>query len=172
MTRRVLAVLVGTALALGLVARADNPINLKVPDAKKGDRSADTALDPKSALEEAAIKQERLSRQFRDFEGALLRLAQRLETSSKAEDRDKAVVLRKALDKAGEKGVDTDFDRLVSLLKDSKAITPEYLEKAMHQNQEVADDIRTILAILLTDNRDEELRKERQRVEQLLRRLN
>ncbi len=172
MTRRVLAVLVGTALALGLVARADNPINLKVPDAKKGDRSADTALDPKAALEEAAIKQERLSRQFRDFEGALLRLAQRLETSSKAEDRDKAVVLKKAIDKAMEKGVDTDFDRLVGLLKDSKVITPDYLEKAMKQNQEVADDIRTILAILLTDNRDEELRKERQRVEQLLRRLN
>jgi hypothetical protein len=172
MTRRVLAVLVVTALALGLVARADNPINLKVPDAKKGDRSADSALDPKAALEEAAIKQERLSRQFRDFEGALLRLAQRLETSNKAEDRDKAVVLKKAIDKAMEKGVDTDFDRLVSILKDSKAVTPAYLENAMKQNQEVADDIRTILAILLTDNRDEELRKEKQRVEQLLRRLN
>ena len=172
MTRRVLALLVMTALALGLIARAENPINLKVPDAKKGARPADAALDPKSTLEEAAIKQERLSRQFRDFEGALLRLAQRLETSSKAEDREKAVVLKKAIDRAMNEGVDTKFDRLVSLLKDSKAITPDYLNRAMTQNQAVADDIRTILAILLTDNRDEELRKEKQRVEQLLRRLN
>jgi hypothetical protein len=171
MTRRVLAALLVTAIALVVVARADNPIKVKV-DPKKTENKDDTALDPKNTIEDAAIKQQRLSQQFREFEGALLRLAQRLETSSKAEDREKAVILKKAIDKAMNEGVDTKFDRLVFLLKTSKAVTPDYLETIKDQNKALADDIRTILAILLTDNRDEELRRLRQHYQEMLKRLN
>src|SRR5262249_27416797 len=110
-------------------------------------------------------------RQFRDFEGALLRLKQRLETSSKAEDRDKAVVLGKALEKAGKEGTDTKFDKLVSMLATSKAVTPDYLEDVLRRNNDLANDIRAILNILLTDNRDEELRREKERIAELLKRL-
>ena len=171
MTRRILASLLVTALALAVVARADNPINLKVDPKKTGPKD-EAKLDEKAVVEEAAIKQARLSEDFRKFEGALLRLAQRLESSSKAEDREKAVVLKKAIDRAMNEGVDTKFDRLVNALKTSKAITPDYLQGAMDQNKELANDIRTILAILLTDNRDEELRKEKERLQELIRRLN
>ncbi|HEV3255723.1 MAG TPA: hypothetical protein VG013_02465, partial [Gemmataceae bacterium] len=171
MTRRVLASLVMLTLALVVIARADNPINLKV-DPKKTDQKDDAKLDPASTIEDAAIKQERLSRQFREFEGALLRLAQRMETSPKPEDREKAAVLKKAIEKAMTEGVDTKFDKLVNLLQTSKAITPDALQKVMDQNKDLANDIRTILAILLTDNRDEELRKEKERIQDLIKRLN
>src|SRR5262249_46871390 len=153
-------------------ARADNPVNIKVDSKSKTGDKDDAKLDKQSVVEDAAIKQLRLSQQFREFEGALLRLAQRLETSSQAEDREKAVVLKKAIEKAMNEGVDTKFDRLVTFLRTSKTITPQYLEEAKDQNKALADDIRTILAILLTDNRDEELRKERQKYQELLKRLN
>lgn len=171
MTRRVLGSLLVAAIALVVVARADNPINIKV-DPKKTNQKDDAKLDAKNAVEEAAFKQQRMSQQFREFEGALLRLAQRLETSSKAEDREKAVILKKAIEKAMNEGVDTKFDRLVTLLRDSKAINPDFLEKAMEQNKALADDIRTILAILLTDNRDEELRRQQEYYRNLLKQLN
>jgi hypothetical protein len=171
MMRRVLASLLVTAIALVVVARAENPINIKV-DPKKTNTKDEAKLDPKNTVEDAAIRQQRLAQQFREFEGALLRLAQRLETSSKAEDREKASILKKAIEKAMTEGVDNKFDRLVTLLRTSKVVTPDYLEQAKDQNKALADDIRTILAILLTDNRDDELRKERQKYTELLKRLN
>jgi hypothetical protein len=171
MTRRVLGSLLVAAIALVVVARADNPINIKV-DPKKTGQKDENKLDARNTIEEAAIKQQRMSQQFREFEGALLRLAQRLETSSKAEDREKAGILKKAIEKAMNEGVDTKFDRLVTLLRDSKAINPDYLEKAMEQNKALADDIRTILAILLTDNRDEELRRQQEYYRNLIKQLN
>jgi hypothetical protein len=171
MTRRVLGSLLVVAIAFVVVARADNPIAIKV-DSKKAGPNDDQKLDPKNTVEEAAIKQQRLSQQYREFEGALLRLAQRLEVSSKVEDREKAVVLKKAIEKSMNEGVDTKFDRLVTLLRTTKAVTPEMLDQAKDQNKALADDIRTILAILLTDNREDELRKERERLTKMIERLN
>ena len=48
--------------------------------------------------QQAAYEQERLRREFAAFQQSLLTLAQRYEKSSKAEDREKAIVLRQAID--------------------------------------------------------------------------
>ena len=48
-------------------------------------------------------------------------LAQRLETSSKPEDRERAVNLKKAIAVAGEKEVDSEFEKLIALLKASRS---------------------------------------------------
>src|SRR5436309_5493361 len=98
MTRRVLASVVTAALALVLIARADDQTKM------------DTALDK----DEAALKQERLKIQFQDFEAKLLRLAQRLEKSSKPEDIEKARVLKRAIEEASKSGTDNKFDKLVN----------------------------------------------------------
>jgi len=145
MTRRVLASVFTTALALVLIARADDT-------AKKGDATLNK--------DEAALKQERLKIQFQDFEAKLLRLAQRLEKSSKPEDIEKARVLKRAIDQAQQSGADNKFDRLVSELKTTKALDLDRLEILVKRNEDLASDLRAILKILLTDNRDAELAAE------------
>jgi hypothetical protein len=93
-------------------------------------------------------------------------------SSSKPEDREKAVTIKKALEKASTEGVDTKFDKLVATLKSTKAVTISDLSTVMERNKELASDLRAILNILLTDNRDEELRRERERIQELLKKLN
>jgi hypothetical protein len=166
MTRRLLLLAPVFALALAVLA-------VRGADTSKPAKDTDEGKLPlKETVEELAARQERLARQFKEFKEALLRLAQRMEKSSKLEDREKAVVLRKAIDLTTNEGVDTKFDKLIAFLKANKAIGIGDLDNAMAQNKDLAGDIRTIINILLTDNRDEELRKERERVQELLKKLN
>jgi hypothetical protein len=81
--------------------------------------------------DDAALNQERLAGQFREFEAALLRLAQRLERSSKPEDRDRAVTLKAAIKKASEVGIDARFDTLVGLLRTGKSVEYAEIKEAM-----------------------------------------
>ena len=163
MTRRVLATLIVTAAAFVLIARADGP-------AAKDDKPK---VDPGAAAKDAAARQDRLARQFKDFEDKLLRLAQRMEDSKRAEDKQKAVILRKAIQEANKSGVDTKFDRLVKLVQDSKTFEDlEEITKAIDFNKQLIKDIQDILEILLTDNRDEELRKKQREIAEMIRRLN
>src|SRR5947209_8975948 len=150
--------------SLVLIARADDPPK---PDAKATPAKAEGL-----SKDEATIKQERLAAQFREFEQKLLRLAQRMETSSKAEDRDRAVMLKKAIELAGKEGTDLKFDRLVGLLKDSKALDLDSVVAIMEKNKDLAKDIREILKLLLMDNRDAELRAEIARLQDLIKKLN
>src|SRR5271169_3207710 len=73
---------------------------------------------PADLKEEAALKEMILAQKYRDFEAALLRLAQRLERSSKPEEREKGTLVRKALETAGKVGISTRFHKLIDLLND------------------------------------------------------
>jgi hypothetical protein len=155
MRRRVLPFLSILALGLVLSVRADEPAKPQ-PPAKP---AADFAVD-----------QEILSRQFREFEKALLRLAQRLETSTKPEDRETAVKIKKAIQLASDSQVDNKFDNLVKILK-SKSLSLQDIREAMNQNKVLGDDIEAIINALRADSRDAELKKERKRLEDLIRKL-
>lgn len=165
MTRHVLASVLTAALAFVLIARADDLG--KKDDAKASPAKGGATLDK----DDAALKQERLKVQFQDFEAKLLRVKQRLERSSKPEDLEKARVLQRAIDEAGKAGTDNKFDKLVNDLKTSKALDLDTVEILAKKNEDLANDIRAILRILLTDNRDAELAAERRRLEDLLKRL-
>jgi hypothetical protein len=130
------------------------------------------AADPPPATvrDEAALKQESLARLFRECEQSLLRLAQRLEASPKQEDRDKAAAIRKALDYANKESVDVKFDRLIATLQKSGAVNLDDLRTAMTQNEVVIQDIRAILKIM-TDDRDAQLKAERERLAELIKKL-
>src|SRR5262249_11335840 len=144
MTRRLLGGLVITGLAFVLIARADDP-------AKEGGDK----IDPKAASDAAANQQDRLSRQFKEFEGALLRLKQRLQDSPRKEDQQKATILDEAMKKASKEGIDTRFEKLVKLVADSKTFEDlTKLEAAIQSNHQLMEDVKLILQILLTDNRD------------------
>lgn len=172
MMRRLLATLTVVALGLALVARADDPAKTKVDPKAKAAAKDENSIDEKVAKAEAAIKQEQLARQFREFEAALLRLAQRMELSSKPEDREKAVILKKAIELASTEGTDTKFDKLVKLLKDKDSLNLQDLDRAQNANKDLAADLAKILAILMTDNRDAELREKIRELNEMLKRLN
>jgi hypothetical protein len=153
MIRPLLAALLTTAIFLA--ARADDSAKTKAKPAPS------ESVDP-------VLEQQRLAGKFEDFKAALLRLAQRLSSSTRAEDRDRAVILKTAIKEASEKDINHKFEYLIGLLKNTKAIQLEEAKSAMEQSKILADDIRDILTILLSDNRDALLKAERERIEKLL----
>src|SRR5216684_1186440 len=103
--------------------------------------------------EDLTILEERLASQFNAFQSNLLQMAQRLERSSKPEDRERAVLLKDAIKKTQELGTPNKFATLIELLKANRAISLNDAKEAMDRSKMVAEDIRTLLAILMSDNR-------------------
>jgi len=128
--------------------------------------------DNKAVQVDVTGSQERLKQQFKDFTTDLLRLAQRLENSPKAEDRDKAQALKNALKAASEQGIEVKFTTLILALKTSNAFKNiDTLQGVLTQNQEIRDDLRKLIDVLLKDDRESALRKEREEVQKLLEKL-
>lgn len=140
--------------------------------------SLQAADQPKSAADQelqkdkqrAAFEQERLRREFSAFQQSLLTLAQRYEKSSKAEDREKALVLRRAIDLASKEGIDNQFNKLVVTLT-SSGISLQEINAAIGQNEQLTKTLREMIDILLTDNQTAKLKEEQRRLQDLLKQL-
>jgi hypothetical protein len=155
-------------LAFGwvLVVRADDPVKPDDSTKPKDDKSS------AAIKEESRENQQMLERRFKDFEQSLLRLAQRLEKSSKPEDRQRAETLKKAIALVGDQGVDLKFKTLIEILqKPSTSLSLTEIKEAMDQNKMLAEDIRAILALLMADNRDDQLKNEIKRLMELIKQL-
>ena len=169
MARRLLAALLMTATAFVLTAQADPP---KDPGGKFDPAKLKTtgpSTDNDFNTRQAEAEQRELKRRFLEFRQALLRLAQNLELSSKPENKDKAAMLRKALDQAREKGVDAKFNKLIELLRSPQVkgdLTK--LTEASDVNEALRRDLATLLKILESDNRAAQLAAERKRTEKML----
>lgn len=156
MLRHVLATTVFGILALLVSAGADDP---KAPGKKK---------DEAALREEALLQQQRLANQYRSFERSLLELAQRLDRSTKPEERQRAKLLKEAIKSAGELDIKLKFERLISTLRETKALNPQDLQDAEGQSTQLAQDLRALLALLLSDNREELLKAEIERLKKLM----
>ncbi|HEV3117737.1 MAG TPA: hypothetical protein VGY58_11830 [Gemmataceae bacterium] len=156
MIRHVLALPLLVAMILVLAVRADD--NEKSPP-KSGDR------------EDATIRQQYLKDRFNDFKTSLLHLAQRLERSPRQEDRDRAVTLKKAIEQASKEAIDHKFETLISLLKENKSLSLNEVKDAMEQSKLLADDLHALLAILLSDDRDSQIKEEIKRLQSLIKHL-
>jgi hypothetical protein len=154
--KRVLAVLTAVALTTTVALRA--------ADAPSG------PSDAKKDQLQAAYTQERLRREFAAFEQSLLTLAQRYEKSGKQEDREKAVVLRQAIELAAKEGVDNQFNKLVATLTAS-GISLQDINAAIGQNEQLTKTLREMIDLLLTDNQTAKLKEEQRRLQELLKRL-
>src|SRR5438105_7028482 len=136
-------------------------------------RAADTpATDPslQKDKQQAAYEQERLRREFAAFEQSLLTLAQRYEKSSKPEDREKALVLRQAIDLAAKEGIDNQFNKLVATLTAS-GVSLQDINAAIGQNEQLTKALREMIDLLLTDNQTARLKQEERRLQELLKKL-
>jgi hypothetical protein len=158
MTSRVLVSVLFAAAAFVLLAKADDPAPAK-PDAKSKTVEKDK-LDVKNTLDDQAAREIRMQALYSDFKSALLRLSQRMANSPKKEDQDRAKLLQQALEKAQEEGIDNSFDKLVTLLKAANPQDQAAITKAMNETDDLVKRLRAILALLMTDNRDAELKRQ------------
>src|SRR6266404_2182086 len=133
MTRRLLVSVFMLTMAFLVIAEG---ADLQTSPQQSKEKSAAADKD------DAVVIQQRLATQFREFEAALLRLAQRLERSGKAEDRDRAVTLKAAIKKASEVGIDARFETLIGLLRNSKGLELGEIGEAMAQSKVLAKDIK------------------------------
>src|SRR5262249_2487953 len=107
---------------------------------------------------------------FSALQQKLLTMAQRYEKSAKPEEREKALVLRQAIELANKEGVDNQFNKLVVSLT-SSGITLGEIKDAMGQNEQLTKTLREMIDILLTDNQTAKLKEEQRRLQDLLKRL-
>jgi hypothetical protein len=156
--QRFFAILTVTLLAASFTLRADDTPPKPADQEFQKDK------------QQAAFEQERLRREFSAFQQSLLTLAQRYEKSSKAEDREKAIVLRQAIDLASKEGIDNQFNKLVVTLTAS-GISLQDINAAIGQNEQLTKTLREMIDILLTDNQTAKLKEEQRRLQDLLKKL-
>lgn len=170
MTPRLLTVLGILATTFVLAVRAEDRLPVKVdPRSKSSVERSEDKTDPKIKIEDAATQQERLKRQFDEFKQKLLVLAQRLENSTKPEDREKAKVLRQAIQRASEEGVETRFSSLIERLRAGDTFkNTDQLSEVLEENIQIRKILRDIMELLLKDDRDNELKKQKAEAQRLL----
>jgi hypothetical protein len=173
MTRRFMTAIGITLAAFIVVAQTVPRLPSQEAASKPAvDRSAPDLGDPKVKVEDVATREDQLKRKYDNFKQALLRLAQRLESSTKQEDRDKAKILKDAIKAASDKGIDTKFTSLISALrKEGTFQSTEDLEAILNQNDSLRQDLRELIEMLLRDDPFARLRAERERTERLLEEL-
>lgn len=167
---RLVTVLGILATTFVLAVRAEDRLPVKVDPRTKRDvkRPVDSA-DPKTQIEDAATEQERLKRQYEEFKQKLLVLAQRMENSTKQEDRDKAKVLREAIKKSSDEGVETRFSSLVERLRAGGTFNnTEQLNDILEENKQLRNILRDIMELLLKDDRDNEIKRQKAEAQRLL----
>ncbi len=122
--------------------------------------------------DQAATTQDRLRREFDDLKQSLLRLKQRLENSPRPEDKARAQAIERALQMVARQGTDGKFNTLVQNLKKSDAFSNlETMQQMMNRNQELRDDLRKLIDILAHDNREDQMKKEKEDAQKTLQEL-
>jgi hypothetical protein len=151
--------LAGVTVAAVFTLRADDPAQSKNAD------------NPAQVASDLSLREQILSRQFTEFRQSLLKLMQRLRASPKQEDRERAVMLQKALDVTTDKGLEVQFEQLVEALKQSQLKSVGDIKSAADRSAKIAENLREILDLLRQDTRTAKLREERLSLEKLIKEL-
>ncbi|MFN4260338.1 MAG: hypothetical protein ACK4RK_13660 [Gemmataceae bacterium] len=163
MMRRVLSLLPLATLLVVLVAvRAQEPA--------KAPPSETPALPV--IKDSAAAQQEILARQYRELEQSLHRLAQRLKQSPRPEDRDRAAMLEQAIQEASKVGINARYDKLMNILRTSKADNLQEVKSAITESEQLTKDLTALIDLLTRDNRADQLKAEQKRIADLIKELN
>jgi hypothetical protein len=113
------------------------------------------------SLDELSLAQEQIRAKYQRFEQVLLRMSE----LTAASDPNRAALLRKAVGQSKEKLIGLQFERLVEVLKQ------ERLANAVTQQNTLEEDLAGLLELLLTEQRSQKLKDERERVKEQIRRL-
>lgn len=127
---------------------------------------AETAPDTQPAAEEPlglAESQDAIRARYKRFENTMHEMVRFLEKT----DPDRAAILNRAISRSGTDGVGLQMDKLIELLRDDNQ-----LGDAVERQDEVVTDLQALLDLLMSDDREKELAKEKARIEQYLKDLN
>ncbi|HEX4128563.1 MAG TPA: hypothetical protein VHZ24_00885 [Pirellulales bacterium] len=142
-------------------ARADGPAIDNIPP---GDKAAATEKAPASETSAAgslAQQEEQVVQRYRRFEEVLLRMAE----LTGASDPKRAALLRKAVAESKQRQISPQLEKLAALLSEDR------LAAAFTGQQEVDGDLAKLLELLLSEQRSDKLKEERERLKQQLRKI-
>jgi len=126
-----------------------------------GEASPPKTSQPTSA-DKLGVEQQAIADNFQHLQDVLLRMA---ELSEKT-DPSRAVLLRKAVRQSEERLIGVQFDKLVDLLAKDR------LSRAIENQDNLQQDLRVLLELLLSENRARRLESEKARIAEYLKRLN
>ncbi|HLA85848.1 MAG TPA: hypothetical protein VJL29_13745 [Thermoguttaceae bacterium] len=108
-----------------------------------------------------ADEQRRIAEKYRHLEEVLLRMA---ELTASTDPR-RAALLRRAVAESKDRMVGTQFDQMAKLLADGR------LSKALEDQKDLDRDLRSLLELLLSENRAKQAASEKARVREYIRRV-
>lgn len=129
----------------------------------QGEKAAD-AKETTAAVKNAdlAAEQAEIAEKFKRFEAVLLRMA---ELTAPTDPR-RAALLRQAVAQSKERALDARFDALIKFLQQSK------LALAVNDQGDVQKELSSLMELLLSENREENLASEQARIREYLKRVN
>jgi len=165
--KRLLSLVLTGLFLIGLPLAAASTILSADPGTKA---PADTKEEDK-LKEQALLQQTIISQKYKTFEQSLRLVAQRLERSSKREDKEKAAVILKAIETASKAGVEVRFSKLITVLKDSKTGSVNDVQEAIDQGEQIIKDLEAILDLLVKGSDIEKDRLIQKRLAELIKML-
>jgi len=117
------------------------------------------------------IQEQRLLNQFKEFEDQLHRLKRRLSTSKDPDDRAKADLLEKVIEKARDESIIIQFEQINSAIKDQKFTNIGEIKLLLEKTDKLALDLQELLALMREDPNYNRAREERAFYEKLLKQL-
>jgi hypothetical protein len=149
------------ALAVILCARCPAAESPPAKPAAEKSPAAEEVKPQATAVDALLLRQEQTADEFRRFEAEVLRMAEVLG----ATEPERAALLRKAVAQSKERLVAMQFDRVTESLK------KDQLSEAITGQGEVVQELKSLLELLLSENRARRLESEKARIREYLKRI-
>lgn len=121
---------------------------------------AQSAVEP-DHTDRLALEEQRLAEKYKHLEDVLLRMAE----LTAATDPRRAALLKKAVAQSKDQLIAVRLDRLVEMLG------KDQLSKALENQSDVAQDLRAILELLMSENRGKHIENEKARIREYLKQI-
>ena len=128
---------------------------------------AQQPADNPDNIAELQTPQQRNAEMFRKFQRELLTLAQRLEKSSRPEDKDRAKVIFAALELSQKENLDNQFQKLIASMAGGSGNVKE-LNVIAGQDEQLQKALSDIMLILMTDDESARIKAEIKSLEEFL----
>ncbi|MGE5192117.1 MAG: hypothetical protein ACM3U2_06400 [Deltaproteobacteria bacterium] len=156
------------AIVLAAPAESAAPESKAPPAAEPGREGAPAAAPDKAAVgaareESLATTQDVINRRYKRFEDTLYKIAESLRKT----DPDRADLLLRAIGRSKEDRIAQQMNELAQLLKENKQ-----LGDAIDRQGEVVTQLHALLDLLLSEDRQKELKEEKARIEKYIREVN
>lgn len=162
--RIVTSIILGTVSVLTGLAADDPPAKPAAPPAATAPAEpVPPATTPAEEPLPLADTQEVINARYRRFEKTMLEMIRFLEKT----DPDRAAILNRAYSKSQSDGVGLQMETLVKILREQNE-----LGDAIERQDGVVNSLQALLDLLMSDDREKELAKEKARIEQYLKDLN